>query len=153
MMPKSGNSFGREIIQTLLDNVTTSEFQGRIIVILGGYKHDIEELFSINPGFQSRFDKRRIEFKEWTGQQASSAIVKAIERDGKCITASAVAIMNEKFEIMRNLPNWASARDAFDIVYKQMEQKRATEGGVGMKIPKKSCSDRTVEVISLSLQV
>ena len=53
---------------------------------MGGYKHQVEELFEFNPGFQSRFDKMRIEFPAWTGKQASDALIQMIERDGKVIT-------------------------------------------------------------------
>ena len=47
MSPKN-TSFGKDIIQALLDNVTTDEFRGKVIVILGGYLENIEELFSVS---------------------------------------------------------------------------------------------------------
>ena len=40
-------------MQALLDNVTTPELRGNIIVILGGYAEHVEELFSVNPGDHS----------------------------------------------------------------------------------------------------
>ena len=62
MLPGAGNLFGREIMQALLDNITSDEFKGKVIIIMGGYKEQVEELFNYNPGFQSRFDKMRINF-------------------------------------------------------------------------------------------
>ena len=56
MLPRN-NSFGKDIIQALLDNVTSEEFKGKIVIILGGYKEHVDEIFTINPGLQSRFDK------------------------------------------------------------------------------------------------
>lgn len=124
MMPRRAN-FGGDIMQALLDNVTTEEFKGKIIVILGGYEADINELFSVNPGFQSRFDKKRIEFKEWTAAQAAEAVCRRIQKDGKTIVPEASAAMEGYFHIVSDLPNWASARDAFEIVHVQIETKRA----------------------------
>ncbi len=36
MLPNKSNLFGQEIMQALLDNITSEEYKGRIIVILGG---------------------------------------------------------------------------------------------------------------------
>ena len=60
MVPRHG-SHGGEAIQALLDNITMPEFRGNLMVILGGYKEHIEELFEVNAGFRSRFDKKRLE--------------------------------------------------------------------------------------------
>ena len=60
MVPRHG-SYGGEAIQALLYNITMPEFRGNLIVILGGYKEHIEELFEVNAGFRSRFDKKRLE--------------------------------------------------------------------------------------------
>ncbi len=69
MLPKN-NHFGKDIMQALLDNVTSEEFKGKIVIILGGYQEHVEELFEINPGFQSRFDKMRVVFTDWTGDMS-----------------------------------------------------------------------------------
>jgi len=125
MLPHKGNWFGGEIVQTLLDNVTTEEYRGKIIIILGGYKEHVEELFSLNPGFQSRFDKMRVDFPEWDGTQAAKAVVNAIVKDGKTMSEEALAALPGFFNTMRELPNWASARDAMEIILKGLEVERA----------------------------
>ena len=125
MLPGKGNLFGSEIMQALLDNVTSEEYAGKIIIILGGYKEHVEELFAVNPGFQSRFDKMRVEFPEWTGDQAASAVISAIEKEGKSMTEEAKAALPTFFNNMRELPNWASARDAMEIIKKNLEMERS----------------------------
>ena len=124
MLPRR-NGFGADIMQALLDNVTTEEFKGKLVVILSGYKEDIEELFGMNPGFQSRFDKKRIEFLEWDGTAAANAVARAIERDGKQIELDAKDAMVGYFNALRNLPNWASARDAMEWIKPSLEAARA----------------------------
>lgn len=130
MLPSKGNWFGGEIMQALLDNVTSEEYKGKIVVILGGYKEHVEELFAVNPGFQSRFDKIRVEFPEWTGDQAAKAVVNSIVKDGKTITEEAVAALPAYFNSMRELPNWASARDAMELIRPALEVERASRSFV-----------------------
>lgn len=125
MLPGKGNLFGAEIMQALLDNVTSEEYSGKIIIILGGYREHVEELFAFNPGFQSRFDKMRVDFPEWTGDQASTAVISAIEKEGKSMTEEAKAALPTFFNNMRELPNWASARDAMEIIKKNLEMERS----------------------------
>ena len=125
MIPRHG-SFAGEIIQTLIDNVTTEEFKGKIIIILAGYEENVTELFGTNVGFQSRFDKMRVNFPPWTGQQAAEALINSIARDNKTITGEAAATLPALFESYSQLPNWSSARDVMDIVLPQLEAERAS---------------------------
>lgn len=124
MLPHK-NHFGGDVMQALLDNITTEEYKGKIIVILSGYKNDVEELFGLNPGFQSRFDKKRIEFPEWTGAMASRAVNNMIEREGKLMEVDARDAMTGYFEGLRHLPNWASARDAMEWIKPALDAARA----------------------------
>ena len=124
MMPRR-HAYGGDLMQVLLDTVTTDEYSGKILVILGGYKHQIEELFSYNPGFQSRFDKIRIEFPAWTPTTSAEALVIAIEREGKTITHEAKESLISYFGCLCDLPNWASARDVMELIKKNLEIERA----------------------------
>jgi hypothetical protein len=124
MLPRHG-SYGGEIIQTLIDNVTSEEFKGKVIIILAGYEDHITQLFEINAGFQSRFDKMRVQFDAWTAEQATRALVNLIVRDHKTITPEAEAALGSYFQTYADLPNWASARDVKEIILQQMEGFRA----------------------------
>jgi thiol-disulfide isomerase/thioredoxin/AAA+ superfamily predicted ATPase len=126
MVPKGNGNFGSEIMQALLDDITSDEFRGKILVILGGYKEHVEEIFAMNAGFQGRFDKIRVEFPEWTGDQASSALINRIILDGKSITEEAQVALPGFFNNLADLPNWASARDVMENVKSNLEGERAT---------------------------
>ena len=83
-------SYSVEAVDTLVGQITEPDFKGNLIVIMAGYGDKIDEMFqSVNPGFRSRFDKRRVEFPPWTGEQAAKVALAEIERDGKQITADA----------------------------------------------------------------
>lgn len=126
MLPTKGNWFGQEIMQALLDNITSEEYKGKIVVILGGYKEHVSEIFGMNAGFQSRFDKVRVEFPEWDGPQSASALINRIEADGKEMTEEAKDALPAYFSAMRDLPNWASARDVMEHVRPNLETERAS---------------------------
>jgi hypothetical protein len=166
MLP-SRSGFGADIMQALLDNVTTEEFKGKIIIILSGYKEHVEDIFSINPGFQSRFDKKRIEFPEWGAAVAAAAVTHAIERDGKAVDLEAKDAMIGYFEALRNLPNWASARDAMEWIkpsldaaraerqFKHNQEKRLLDESKAIKqrAPSKSKAARAVQAPPLTYSI
>ena len=47
--------FAKEAVDELVDCVTKTQFQNKLVIILAGYEHDINRLMSINPGLTSRF--------------------------------------------------------------------------------------------------
>jgi thiol-disulfide isomerase/thioredoxin len=126
MMPNGSGNFGLNIMQTLLENITHDDFKGKLVVILAGYADQVEEIFSLNAGFQSRFDKVRLEFPEWTGDQAASSLINIIIRGGKTITEEAQVALPRFFNILADLPNWASARDVRETIMVNMEAERST---------------------------
>jgi SpoVK/Ycf46/Vps4 family AAA+-type ATPase len=122
--PRHG-SYGAEAIQALIDNITLPEFRGNLIIILGGYQDDVEQLFESNAGFRSRFDKRRIEFPSWTAQMATNATIKQIAKDGLSITAEAQELLPHMYEQLSSLPEWGSARDVYRNILPAMYSKRS----------------------------
>ena len=83
-------SYSVEAVDTLVGQITEADFKGNLIVIMAGYGDKMDEMFqSVNPGFRSRFDKRRVEFPPWTGEQAAAVAMAEIERDGKRILPDA----------------------------------------------------------------
>eukprot|EP01038_Epipyxis_sp_PR26KG_P004361 gene4361-6169_t len=128
MVPRSG-SFGGEAIQALLDNITMPEFRGNLIIILAGYHDHIEELFTANAGFRSRFDKRRLDFPEWTSTMATRATIKKIERDGLSLSLEATEILPVLYSQLSSLPDWGSARDVYRTILPTMYSKRSKRLG------------------------
>ena len=78
MIPKEHNVGNNRVytpdtgLQTLMENMTTSKFEGNLVVILAGYRDEIEKLMDVNPGVRSRFDKRSVVFFSWTAEQATN---------------------------------------------------------------------------------
>lgn len=127
MVPKGGSSsFGAEAIQAFIDNVTLPEFLGNIIIIFAGYQDDVEQLFGVNPGFRSRFDKRRLVFPSWTAEMAARATVKAAERDhGYGVSDEGKEVLLDLYRQLSELPDWGSAREVYKVILPAMYSKRA----------------------------
>ena len=115
-MVKGKGSFGANALQALMENITAPDFKGNLVVILAGYADKMEDLFAINPGFRSRFDKRRLEFPAWTADMATDAIIKKIDKDGLNITLEAQEMLPILFRQLSSLPDWVSARDVVQIL-------------------------------------
>ena len=126
--PGKGNwGYATEAVDTLVGQITESDFKGNLIVIMAGYASQINEMFqNVNPGLRSRFDKKRIEFPAWTGEQAASVAIEEITRDGKTITEKAKVELVRCFTEMAKDSSWASARDVFENILPAMYTKRAS---------------------------
>lgn len=124
LFPSRG-SYGGDALQALLDNMTKPEFKGNLIVILAGYEKHIDALLGVNPGLRGRFDKIRLPFPSWTGQQSAEAAFQHIEHDNKTITAAAKTALTANLKLLSKLPDWSSARDVYETVLPAMYTYRA----------------------------
>lgn len=53
---------GLQVLDEMVQLLTSPEFKGKMVVILAGYKQEVEELMDVNPGLRSRFT-HTLEFK------------------------------------------------------------------------------------------
>jgi Holliday junction resolvasome RuvABC ATP-dependent DNA helicase subunit len=58
LRPDRGNSFAKEALDEIVDQLTKPEFHGKLVVILAGYEADIHSLLDANPGLSSRFPEQ-----------------------------------------------------------------------------------------------
>ena len=73
-----GKDFGHEAVAALLKDM--EDYRGKFCVILAGYKQEMDEMISVNPGFRSRIpffidfpDYKRSELKEIAQEELSIA--------------------------------------------------------------------------------
>ena len=119
-------SFGREAIDTLTGSITNADFKGNLLVIMAGYEPQMDALMAnANPGFSSRFNKKRIVFPAWSAQQASDAVISEIVRSGKTLTPEAEDQVHHWCRVLERLPLWSSARDVFETVLPSLYLERA----------------------------
>ena len=122
----SSNPYAKEAIDTLVGTITQPEFRGNMLVIMAGYEDPIDQMFaSVNPGFASRFNKRRVKFLAWTAQQAVNVVVEEIQREKRTMTEEAIRYMRECCIEIQPLPSWGSARDVFETIIPALFSQRA----------------------------
>ncbi len=119
-------SYAREAVDSLVALMTDHEFKGNLLVILAGYTDQVDMMFAnVNPGFKSRFDKRRINFPPWSGYQAAEATIDCLTQKGSVISVDATDALFWCYTRMAGLPSWASARHVFETIIPSMRTSRA----------------------------
>jgi hypothetical protein len=91
-----------EICQILTDK----QFQGKMVVVLAGYEHQIEELLAVNPGLKSRFSERLV-FPDFSVEDAIQLLRLQLTKEGLELGSDAQAalpgLMKKVGDSMRSL--------------------------------------------------
>ncbi|MBU8878593.1 AAA family ATPase [Bacillus sp. FJAT-29790] len=72
LLSSSGGDFGKEVVDTLVDEMT--KHNENLIVILAGYPQEMEALLQSNPGLKSRF-KKFFYFNDYSAEELLEIIV------------------------------------------------------------------------------
>ncbi|PTB62614.1 P-loop containing nucleoside triphosphate hydrolase protein [Trichoderma citrinoviride] len=117
--------FAKEAIDEIVDCVTKPKYQGKLIIILAGYEHDINRLLSVNPGLTSRFPET-IDFKPLKPDACFRLLVdllrkrkaelasKGKDMDISCLETPSALFPSRCTAVITSLTRvegWASARD------------------------------------------
>ncbi|PTB51882.1 hypothetical protein M431DRAFT_498162 [Trichoderma harzianum CBS 226.95] len=121
----AGSGFAQEAIDELVGLMTTPKYQGKLIIILAGYEHDINRLLSVNAGLTSRFPES-IDFKPLEPDACFRLLADLlrkrkmeISKSGKnmdisCLEKPSALFLIDCTTILAELSKadgWASARD------------------------------------------
>ena len=112
------SNYGKEAIAALLEDMET--YRGKFCVILAGYKDEIEYMISINPGFDSRIN-RKIDFPDYTinellqiAQLMLDNKEYSIEDDAKTEVGKILLYMKESAK--KGKKTFANARDVRNLL-------------------------------------
>jgi hypothetical protein len=107
--------------------LTQDQFRGKLITVLAGYTHEINDLLRINPGLSSRFPDEVI-FANLTADQCAEILKKASVKSGVRVqalddsTSLEYQDIIEALEDLATLNSWGNARDVITLS-KQMVSK------------------------------
>lgn len=87
LLSSSQTDFGKEAIDTLVDEMTKHE--DRLVVILAGYSNEIEHLLSSNPGLRSRF-KKFFHFEDYRPEELVDIFQKRVKQYDYQISPSTI---------------------------------------------------------------
>ncbi|KAL7793693.1 P-loop containing nucleoside triphosphate hydrolase protein [Trichoderma ceciliae] len=117
--------FAKEAIDEIVDCVTKPKYEGKLIIILAGYEHDINRLLSVNDGLTSRFPET-IDFKPLEPDACFQLLVdlmrkrktelssKGKDMDISCLESPSTLFLSRCMATITSLTavnGWASARD------------------------------------------
>ncbi|KXZ51992.1 hypothetical protein GPECTOR_10g1014 [Gonium pectorale] len=109
--PKVGGPFMQEALDEIVQLLTEPAFMGKMVVILAGYEHQIEDLMSVNPGLKSRFSQR-LHFPDFSAADAAALLRLQLRKEyGLELVAEAEAGLEGLAAELVAAPNWSNGRD------------------------------------------
>ncbi len=111
-----GQDYGQEAISTLLKRM--EDYRDRLVVIIAGYKDEMQRFIDSNPGLQSRFN-RYIDFPDYTGMELADIFKMYMKKNQYTLAPDAEEYLKERFEYAvahkdRNFGNARFARNVFE---------------------------------------
>ena len=125
----SGNDYGQEAISTILKRM--EDYRDRLVVIVAGYKDEMQRFIDSNPGLQSRFN-RYIDFPDYTGGELSQIFKMYMKKNQYTLSAEAEKYLKERFDYAvahkdRNFGNARYARNVFEKSIQAQANRLASE--------------------------
>ena len=112
----SGQDYGQEAIATILKRM--EDYRDRLVVIIAGYKNEMQRFIDSNPGLQSRFN-RYIDFPDYTGAELADIFKMYMKKNQYTLADDADDYLKERFDYVvehkdRNFGNARYARNVFE---------------------------------------
>lgn len=111
-----GQDYGQEAIATLLKRM--EDYRDRLVVIIAGYKDEMQRFIDSNPGLQSRFN-RYIDFPDYSADELTDIFKMYMKKNQYTLAPDAEPYIKEQFDYVvehkdRNFGNARYARNVFE---------------------------------------
>lgn len=114
LAPKDvGFDYGHEAVATLIKAMEDN--RGKFCVILAGYKNQMLDMISTNPGFRSRI-QFELEFPNYSRDELKDITQLMLKKRNYTISDSAMQKILDITDIKRREPNFANAREIRNIL-------------------------------------
>ena len=112
----AGNDYGQEAISTILKRM--EDYRDRLVVIVAGYKNEMQRFIDSNPGLQSRFN-HYIDFPDYSSGELADIFKMYMKKNQYTLSKDAEEYLKERFEYAvahkdRNFGNARYARNVFE---------------------------------------
>lgn len=131
LVPEGGNGsdYGQEAIATLLKRM--EDYRDRLVVIIAGYKDEMQRFIDSNPGLQSRFN-RYIDFPDYSGKELTEIFKMYMKKNQYTLGDGAEEYLKERFDYAvahkdRNFGNARFARNVFEKSIQQQANRLSTQ--------------------------
>ena len=112
----SEGHYAKEAMDEIVGLMTHERFMNKLVIILAGYDHQMNELLGINPGLSSRFSEEII-FQNMSPEQCLELLDKDLQKSRTIVpelsdkTSSTYMEMQGVIAQISALPSWGNARD------------------------------------------
>ena len=125
----SGNDYGQEAISTILKRM--EDYRDRLVVIVAGYKGEMQRFIDSNPGLQSRFN-RYIDFPDYTGGELTDIFKMYMKKNQYTMSHETEVYLKARFDYAvehkdRNFGNARYARNVFEKSIQAQANRLASE--------------------------
>ena len=152
LVPESGNGqdYGQEAISTLLKRM--EDYRDRLVVIIAGYRNEMDRFIQSNPGLQSRFN-RYIDFPDYTAEELSDIFKMYMKKNQYTLNQEADQYLRESFEyaVAHKDRNFGNARYARNIFEKAIQQQANRLEGRS-NLSERELTELTVEDLAASFK-
>ena len=116
-----GHDYGQEAISTLLKRM--EDYRDRLVVIIAGYKDEMQRFIDSNPGLQSRFN-RYIDFPDYSGGELADIFKMYMKKNQYTLAPDAEEYLKEQFDyaVAHKDRNFGNARFARNVFEKSIQQ-------------------------------
>ena len=141
-----GNDYGQEAISTILKRM--EDYRDRLVVIVAGYKDEMQRFIDSNPGLQSRFN-RYIDFPDYSPGELTDIFKMYMKKNQYTLAADAEDYLKEQFEyvVANKDRNFGNARFARNVFEKSIQQQANRLAGK-TNLDKRQLTELTVEDLS-----
>ena len=123
LVPEDGNGqdYGQEAISTLLKRM--EDYRDSLVVIIAGYRNEMQRFIASNPGLQSRFN-RYIDFPDYTGAELTDIFKMYMKKNQYTLAPDAENYLREQLDyaVAHKDRNFGNARFARNVFEKSIQQ-------------------------------
>ena len=143
LVPEGNKDYGQEVISTLLKRM--EDYRDRLVVIVAGYKDEMQRFIGSNPGLQSHFN-RYIDFPDYTASELVDIFKMYMKKNEYTLAPGAEDFAGQQFQTVidrgdRNFGNARFARNVFEKAIQAQANRLAGQTGLS----KAQLSELTIE--------
>lgn len=105
--------YGREAIDTLVKAM--EDYRGKFCVIFAGYRNEMQQMLSVNPGLKSRI-QFTLDFPNYSRDELIQITQLMLRKRNYTMSDAAISRMLDITDIKRKDPNFANAREIRNIL-------------------------------------
>eukprot|EP01038_Epipyxis_sp_PR26KG_P006414 gene6414-8831_t len=115
--PKKGGQYMQEAVDEMVKLLTSEDLKGKLIVILAGYREDMDQMLDVNQGLRSRFSER-IHFDDLSLELIVNMLSSKLNAQDLVLSKQSFDYLPIIAEKILQLPFFANGRDVDTLAKK-----------------------------------